>query len=165
MSPLRKEGEHSGTFQCKDNLTAKWIKNKHLSPLPGAGCLNKYKCIEGGIIQFNAPLSYSSVTAPIADVRSSFSTNYELKLINAVLVQSGGALNKHPSTSELLDWIRVSTHLKQGSDFILLQIRLNSWLLRRRHEETNVPRQELLAGWNHGVSRCHSSFTGASRRL
>lgn len=55
------------------------------------------------------------------------------------------------------------THLKKGSDFIPLQIRLNSWLLLRRHGETDWgASRELLAGWNHGVSRCHSSF---SRRL
>lgn len=69
---------------------------------------------------------------------------------------SGGPLNRLPITSELD--AHSYTHLKQGSDFILLQIRLNSWLLKRRHGETVVPRGELLAGWNHEVSRCHSSF-------
>ena len=56
-------------------------------------------------------------------------------------MQNNGAWwNWQTRTSELQFW---RTHLEQGSDFILLQIRLNSWLLWRRHEETVVPRRSF----------------------
>lgn len=68
-----------------------------------------------------------------------FSHNCELKRINAAKCKVMVILINKQRTSEFI----FLTHLKQRSNFILFQIRLNSWLLWRRHEETVVPHRSF----------------------
>lgn len=72
-----------------------------------------------------------------------------------------GLLNSVPGKSRV---VSLPTHLKQGSDFVPLQIWLNPGLLWGRHGETAAALWSSSAGWNHEVSRCHSSFKSKTKK-
>lgn len=81
------------------------------------------------------------MTAHIADVRSSFIHN--CCICKSGLTQSGAKQWCFKLAAKNFIRVYLRTHLKQGSDLVLFQIRLNSGLLWRRHEETVVPRRSF----------------------